>query len=100
MGGFPRTTEQYMSPFGADCFSKRLAIVATKIVHHNQISGLQRRTQNTFDTGAEDVTVHRTIENPWPINAVMAQSGDECRGVPMPESSRSRQARGHGRPAP
>jgi len=77
--------EQKVSPGRADRLSGRLAFVAAEVVDHDHIARSQDRHQNAFDTGAEDVAVHRAIEHPRRIDPIVAQGGDEGGRVPVPE---------------
>lgn len=69
-----------------------LTLVTSETAHRHDIARAQGRKPKPFGTGPENVALHRTIEHPRHIHAVMAQRCDEGRGVPMSEEPRRRQA--------
>lgn len=66
-----------------------LTLVTSETAHRHDIARAQGRKPKPFGTGPENVALHRTIEHPRHIHAVMAQRCDEGRGVPMSEGSRA-----------
>lgn len=63
--------------------------MAAEIVHYHDIAGCDGRDENALDVDAEDVAIHRTVEDPGRINPIVAQRRDEGRGVPVRERCRS-----------
>src|SRR5258707_3098032 len=57
--------------------------VAAEIVHDDDVTGLQGREQNLLDVNCEALTVDRAIENPWGLDPIVAQCGQEGCGLPM-----------------
>lgn len=76
----------------ADRLPHGLAFVAAEVVHHHHVAGRERRDQDALDIGAEDVAVHRAVEDPGRVDPVVAQGGDEGGGIPVPEGSRAGQS--------
>ncbi|KMK63875.1 hypothetical protein IMCC21224_1725 [Puniceibacterium sp. IMCC21224] len=54
-----------------------VAFVAAEVVHHNDVARSEGWTQDALDVSAEDVAVHRAVEDPRRVDPVMAQRGDE-----------------------
>lgn len=67
----------------ADCFADRGALVAGKVVHHDNVAGCQRRDEKLFDPFGEACPVDRLIKHARRIDPVTAQGGDEGHGAPM-----------------
>ena len=59
--------------------------MARQVVEDDHIAGTQGRHQLGFDIEVEHFPVHRSIDHPRGIEAVMAQGTDEGLGAPMPE---------------
>ena len=59
------------------------AFVAAKVVHDNDVSGVQRREQDFFDIDLETLAIDRAVEYPRRINPIMAQGGHEGHCFPM-----------------
>lgn len=66
-----------------DGLAHRLALVAAEIVHDHHIAGSQGGDENHFDISPEAVAVDRAVEDPWRIDAIMAQRGEEGHGFPV-----------------
>jgi hypothetical protein len=49
--------------------------VAAEIVHHPEITNFKRGYQHPLNLGREAFAVDRTVEDPWGVDAVMAQRG-------------------------
>ena len=62
-------------------------LVGGQIVHHDEVSGGQRRDQDLLDIGTKLLAVDRAIEHAWRSEAVMTQRGDKGRGLPVAKRS-------------
>ena len=49
------------------------------------VAGAQGWNQHLLDIGAKDFRVERAVEDPRRVDAIMAQGGEECHGIPVPE---------------
>src|ERR1700704_5240303 len=67
----------------ADQWSHGFTFVAAEIVHDDYVTGLQGREQNLLDVNCEALTVDRAIENPWCLDPIAAQCGQESCGLPV-----------------
>jgi hypothetical protein len=56
--------------------------VGAQIVEDHDIARLQRRDEELFDIGVEAFAVDRTVEQAGRFDAVVAQRGEESRGLP------------------
>lgn len=61
------------------------ALVARQVVEDDHVTGAQGRHQLGFDIEVEHFPIHRAVDHPRSIEAVMAQGTDEGLGAPMPE---------------
>lgn len=61
----------------------RLALVAAKIIEDDDVARLQRWNQNLIDIGPEALAVDWTIENPWGLDAITSQGGEEGHCLPV-----------------
>jgi hypothetical protein len=51
--------------------------VAAEIVHDDDVAGLQGGDEDLLDIGSEALAVDRAIENPWSLDPVVAQGGQD-----------------------
>lgn len=58
-------------------------LVDADVVHEHDIASLEGWSKNLFDIGAEGFAVHRSFKHEGRSDAVMAQRGDECGGLPI-----------------
>ena len=58
--------------------------MGAEIVHDHEIIGAQRRHQNLFDVGEEQLAVDRAVIHARRYQPVIAQAGNEGRCFPMP----------------
>ena len=69
-------------------FRDRLAhtidLVGREVVEHHDVAGFEAWRQELLDVGAERQTCHRPVEDQGRDHAVLAQPGDEGRGLPVP----------------
>ena len=59
-----------------------LALVAAEIVHDDDVAWAQRGDEDLLDIGSKALAVDRPLEKPWRVDPVMAQGGQEGRGLP------------------
>jgi hypothetical protein len=59
--------------------------VARQVVEGDHVAGAQGRHQLGFDIEVKHLTIHRSVDHPRGIEAVMAQGTYEGLGAPMPE---------------
>ena len=57
--------------------------MAAEIVHDDDVAGFQGRDEDLLDVNSEALAVDRAIENPWGLDPVVAQRGQEGRGLPV-----------------
>ncbi len=57
-------------------------LVAAEIVHDDDVARPQGWDENLLDVEPERLAVDRTIEQPWGINAIVTESGQESHGLP------------------
>jgi hypothetical protein len=61
-----------------------LALMTAEIVHDDDVARLQGWNQHALDIDPEAFAVDRAIDLPWRLDAIVAQSGDEGHGLPVP----------------
>ena len=59
--------------------------MARQVVEDDHVAGTQGRHQLGLDIEVEHLPIHRSVDHPRGIEAVMAQGTDERLGAPMPE---------------
>lgn len=75
-----------ISQLGAGGFDEAtdvVVLVGWQIVHHDDISGAQRRDQASLQIDAEDLTVDRFVDHKGRCDGVAAQGGDEGCDLPV-----------------
>ena len=77
-----------------------LATVAAEIVDDDDIAGRKGRNEDLFDIGEETLAVDRTVEEPWRIDAVMAESREEGQCFPAALRNAGWEPSAAGGPAP
>jgi hypothetical protein len=71
---------------GAGCANELAhgsAFVAAEIVHDDDFTGSQGGNENLLDVSSEGLAVDRAIKDPWSVDPVVPQSGQEGRGLPV-----------------
>ena len=68
----------------SDGLANQLSLVAAKVVHDDDIAGLEGRDQHLAHIGGEPFRVDRPVEHEGGIYAVVAQRGDEGHRTPLP----------------
>jgi len=53
-----------------------------EIVHDDDVARLQGRDENLVDVEAEALAVDRSLEQPWRLDPIVAQGGEEGHGRP------------------
>jgi hypothetical protein len=66
----------------ADRSSHHLSLVGAQIVEDHDIARLKRRDEELFDIGVEAFAVDGPVEQAGRFDAVVAQGGEESRGLP------------------
>src|ERR1700722_12845276 len=66
-----------------DRLAPRLSLVGAEIVEDHDLARLQRRDQERFDIGVEALAVDGPVEQAGRVDAVVAQGGEESRGLPL-----------------
>jgi hypothetical protein len=74
--------------------------VAAEIVHDDNVTGLQGWEENFIDVNCEALTVDRAIENPWRLDPIVAQCGQEGCGLPVSVRDLGYEPAAARRPAP
>ena len=69
---------------GFDCLADSGDLVGTQIVHDHDVAPYQRGNQNLLDIGEEQLAIDRSVEHTGGDQAILAQAGNEGRGVPVP----------------
>ena len=64
----------------ADC----LAAVAAEIVDDDEVVGTQCRQQHFLDVEPEAFAIDRTVDQPWRLDTIEPQRGEESHGLPSP----------------
>ncbi len=75
--------EEQSGSGSSDNVAYRGAFVRAEIVENDDIARLQGLDELGFDVGSECLTVDRSVENPWRIDAIMPQCRDEGHGFPV-----------------
>ncbi len=82
VGGIWRQEEEPRS--GApDGLANRLSLVATEVVHDDDVAGSEGRDQQLAHIGGEPFPIDRPVEHEGGVYAVVAQGGDEGHGAPV-----------------
>jgi len=76
------------------------ALVASQIVHDDDVAGLERRHEELLDPGGEALAVDWSIEDARRIDPIMPQSGQEGERTPFTERCSGDQLLPTRRPAP
>src|SRR5271165_7416629 len=63
--------------------ARRLSLVAGQIVEHDNVALGEGWDQDLLDIGAEHLAVDGSIDHPRRSDAIVAEGGDECHGLPM-----------------
>jgi hypothetical protein len=66
-----------------DRLAHRLSFMRAEIVEDHDVARLQRRREELIDIGAEALAVDGSIEQARRVDAVVAQGGEESRGLPL-----------------
>ena len=65
-----------------DRLAHRLSFVGSEIVEDDDVARLQRRHEELIDIGAETLAVDGSVKQAGRVDAVVAQGGEERRGLP------------------
>ena len=75
--------EDQLCAGGADCASDGLVLVRPKIVHDDDIAGLECRDEDLFDIGQEGLAIDRAIQHEGRGDRVVAERGQKRQCLPM-----------------
>jgi hypothetical protein len=78
----------------------RLALVRAEIVHDDDVAGRKRRDEDLVEVEPEGLAIDRPVEQPWRLDPVVPQGGQEGHGLPAAMGHLGRQALAARRPAP
>ena len=81
-----------MTPPGLDRLAHAVDLVAAEIVADDDVANPQHGAEHLLDIGQERRTVDCAVEHQWRHQAVLTQTTQECRRVPVPIRHRSYQA--------
>lgn len=84
----------------SDRLTHGLALMAAKVIEDDDVLGRERLDQFLFHVSQEGIGVDRAIENPWRIDAVAPERGDERHCPPMAMGSMGDQPRAAPAPSP
>src|SRR5580700_9361811 len=82
-GGRGFGKKQETSAHGLNGVSHGFSFVGAKIVEDDNVVGFERRDEELFDVGEKSFAVDRTVEHAGRLDAVVAQRGEEGRGLPF-----------------
>src|SRR5258707_1408026 len=66
-----------------DRLPHRPSLVGAEIVEDHDVARLERRDKELFDIGVEALAVDGPVEQAGRFDAVVAQGGEESRGLPL-----------------
>lgn len=78
-----RRQEQKMGARVADGFARDLAFVAAEVVEHDDVALFQGWDEYIFNIDTEEIAIDRSIDDPWSVDAVVAQRRNEGHCLPM-----------------
>jgi len=76
--------EEQLGAGGTNGTSDRVPLVAAEIVHHDDVARSQGWDEDLLDIEAERLAVDRTGEQPWRLDAIVPERGEEGHGFPAP----------------
>ena len=82
VGGVFRQEHQAGSDI-PDRLAHRLSFVGSEIVEDDDVARFQRRHEELIDIGAETLAVDGSVKQAGRVDAVVAQGGEERRGLPL-----------------
>jgi hypothetical protein len=77
---------------GLDRICHARYLVSRKVVHDDDVTAAERRSQTLFDVCEEDRPVHRPIDHEGGDHPVVAQSNNQGDGLPMAVGNRADQS--------
>ena len=75
--------EDHVCANTADRSSGCRSFVGAEVVEDDDVTLGKGRHKNVLDVDGEHIAVDGAVDNPWRIDAVMAESGDEGQRLPM-----------------
>ncbi len=74
-----------MGAGGSDCLANGLTLVATEVVHDDNVAGFERGHEALLDPCGEAEAVDRSVEDAWRIDPVVPERCEEGQRAPMAE---------------
>jgi len=84
-------------PYGS---ANSLSLMTAEIVHDDNVAGSQGRDEKLLDIDLKRLAVDRTVEEPWGIDAIMTERGEEGHGLPATVGDLGPEPRAARRPSP
>jgi hypothetical protein len=76
--------EEELPSAWTECFAHRLALVATEVVHDDDVTRFEGGDQHLLDIGKEGFAIDRPVNDAGCVDPVAAQRSEEGQGSPMP----------------
>ena len=92
--------EEQLGAGRANELAHDFAFVAAEIVDDDDVVGLQGGDEDLLDVGPEALPVDWAVKNPWSLDPVVAQGGQEGRGPPPAVRDLGVEPHAAGRPSP
>ena len=77
-----RQVEEVCAPV-LDGLADAIDLMAAQVVHDDDVTRAERRSEHLLDIGLEDDAVHRSVDHQWRRDRVVSKAGDEGGGLPM-----------------
>lgn len=74
--------EDQLGASRSDSLADGLALVASEVVHDDDVAGLERWGEDLLDINPEPLAVYRPVEKPGCLDPVVAQRGQKRHGLP------------------
>jgi len=84
-------------PYGS---ANSLSLMTAEVVHDDNVAGSQGRDEKLLDIDLKRLAVDRTVEEPWGIDAIMTERGEEGHGLPATVGDLGPEPRAARRPSP
>jgi len=77
-----------------------LSFMTAEIVHDDDVAGSQGWDEKLLDIDLKRLAVDRAVEEPWGVDAIMAERGEEGHGLPAAIGDLGPEPRAARRPSP
>jgi hypothetical protein len=74
--------------------------MGAEIIHDDDITWREGWNQHFLDIDAKALAIDRAVEQPWRLDAVVAQGGQKRHGIPVAEGRLAQEPHSAWRPAP